>query len=354
MRDQKIGIIFGQEGRNPTQSMERWDTGETFIGFGAKATTGSNRVKEGNFFILDATWRDAFVRGGKQMKMHSPRFATITIPLQGGRYLYLLNAHCPDSSKSSAVRKAFQLLLEEALGNKGRDDMLLAMGDWNAPTGLSEGEDDLARGPHGIALQDAAGRLLKSAAAMHNVVDLVAWEAQVVSATFYNIGSKKGRQIDRAFVMREHQHVVERCVNAAMIVDSDHESARLKMVIKKMTPVAKTMRKNRTGKDVSGIHGPEAETSKMEAAVGAILRNYEESLDQGGKASVNSKHTCLMAAVCSSIEKLDRRTGRVSGWCDTNDWALAFAIQARNRASRRCAKTKSAENKDGSKRRARG
>ena len=157
MRHQKIGITFGQEGRNPTQLVERCDTGEIFIGFGAKATTGSNRVKEGNFFILDATWRDAFVRGGKQMRMYPPRLVTITIPLQGGRHLHLVNAHCPDSSKPSAVRRAFQLLLEEALGNKGHDDVLLAMGDWNASTGLSEGEDDLARGPHGIALQDAAG-----------------------------------------------------------------------------------------------------------------------------------------------------------------------------------------------------
>ena len=36
--------------------------------------------------------------------------------------------------------------------------------------------------------------------------------------------------------------------------------------------------------------------------------------------------------------------GRVSGWCDTNGWVLTFAIQARNRASRRHAKNKSAEN----------
>jgi hypothetical protein len=144
--------MFGQEGRNPTQLVERWDIGEIFIGFGAKATTGSNRAKEGNFFILDATWRDAFVRGGKQLKMCSPRLVTIMLPLQGGRHLHLINAHCPDSSKPSEVRKAFQLLLEEALGNKGHDDVLLAMGDWSASTGVSEGEDDLARGPHEIAL----------------------------------------------------------------------------------------------------------------------------------------------------------------------------------------------------------
>ena len=343
MRNQKIGIIFGQEGRNPTQSMERWDTGEIFIGFGAKVTTGTNRVKEGNFFILDATWREAFVRGGKQMKMYSPRLATITIPLQGGRQLYLLNAHCPDSSKSSAIRKAFQLLLEEALGNKGHDDILVAMGDWNASTGVSEGGDDLVCGPHGIALQDAAGRLLKSTAAMHNMVDLVTWEAQVMSATFYDIGSKKGRQIDRAFVMREHQHMVERCANAAMIVDSDHESVRLKMVIKKAAPAAKTARKNRGQKDVNGTFGPEADSAKKAEAVSSILSKFENNLVQNGSAA-SAQHTCLMAAVCETIEALDKKETRVSGWCDENEWVLTFAIRARNRASRRYAKDKSAVN----------
>ena len=79
---------------------------------------------------------------------------------------------------------------------------------------------------------------------MHNLVDLVTWETQVMSATFYDVGSGKGRQIDRAFVMREHQHVAERCVNGAMIVDSDHESVRLEVVInRKMNPVANGTKK---------------------------------------------------------------------------------------------------------------
>jgi len=243
------------------------------------------------------------------------------------------------------VKKAFQLLLEEAQGNKGHDDILIAMGDWNASTGTSEGDTDLVCGLYGIDLKDAAGRLLKTTAAMYNLVDLVTWEKQVMSATFYDIGSKNGRQIDRAFVTRDHHHMVEKCVNAAMIVDSDHESVRLKMVIRKMPPVAKTVRKNRSGKDVNGTFGPDVEVSKVGDAVEGILQKYEENLDLGGKASVNSKHTCLMAAVCETIEKLDRRMGRVSGWCDTNEWVLTFAIQARNRASRRYATNKSAENR---------
>ena len=124
--------------------------------------------------------------------------------MQEGRHLHLVNAHCPDSSKASSVKKAFQLLLEEALGNKGHDDILIAMGDWNASTGAgtNEGDADLVCWPYGIDLQDAAGRLLKTTAAMYNLVDLVTWEKQVMSATFYDIGSKKGRQIDRAFVTR--------------------------------------------------------------------------------------------------------------------------------------------------------
>ena len=146
-------------------------------------------------------------------------------------------------------------------------------------------------------------------------------------------------------------HVVERCVNAAMILDSDHEPVRVKMVIKKMTPVAKTMRKNRTGKDMSGTYGPEAETSKMEAAVGAILQTYEGSLDQGGKASVSTKHTCLMAAVCSSIEKLDSES-TVGVTPTTGSSPLPFRRGTVLHAGAR--RPKALKMRSGSKRRARG
>ena len=319
---------------------ERWDTGEVFIGFGGKLDKQSNKLKEGNFFVLNSEWKEAFIRGGKQTKMYSSRLVSIRIPVSGGRHLFLLNVHYPDSSKTVPVRRAFQLLLEKAFSDKGERDIMIAMGDWNASTGRREGEDDLVCGPYGLELVDSAGRLLKTTAAMFDLVDLVTWEEQRMSATFYDIGTQKGRQIDRAFVHREHQHMVSKCVNAAMLVDSDHESVRLKIVIQKATPAPKTVRKNRGTKDVSGAFGPDADESRKTTAVANILNKFEENFDEGGSAT-GTQHTCLMTAVCDTIEALDKKEARVSGWCDENEWVLTFAIQARNRASRRYAKDKS-------------
>jgi len=340
MQRQKIGIVFGQEGRRPSDNLERRDTGELFIGFGEKPQAGPNTLKDGNFFILDAEWKHAFVRGGKQMTKHSPRLVTIRIPIHGGKHLYLVNAHFPDSSKSKAVKQAYQLLFERAMNEKGHNDVVLVMGDFNASTGISEGEGDLVCGPHGISHQDAAGRLLKTTAGMLNLVDLVTWEVQKMSATYYDIGTKKGRQIDRAFVLQEHHHMVERCVNAAMLVDSDHESVRINMVMRKAKAAPKTKRKQRGGKDVNGTFGPNSNAEQLKTAVHNIVEGYEENL----MASTSNKHTCLMAAVCSTIESLEKRGPIVSGWCDENEWVLTFAIQSRNRASRAYSQTKSSGN----------
>jgi hypothetical protein len=131
MQQQKIGIVFGQEGRRPNENHGRWDTGEVFIGFGGKQNKQSNKLKEGNFFVLNSEWKEAFMRGGKQTKMCSSRLASIRIPISSGRHLHLLNVHHPDSSKTVPVRRAFQLLLEKAFGDRGERDIMIAMGDWH-------------------------------------------------------------------------------------------------------------------------------------------------------------------------------------------------------------------------------
>ena len=77
MTDQKIGIVFGQEGRRPKNVVERFDSGHLFIAFGGLGSRSeSNMKKDGNFFILDEKWKRAFVRGGKQKKRFCPRLVT--------------------------------------------------------------------------------------------------------------------------------------------------------------------------------------------------------------------------------------------------------------------------------------
>ena len=68
---------------------------------------------------------------------------TLRIPLQNNKALYLVNVHSPDSSKSAATKRAFQLRLEMALGEKRETDVMIVMGDFNASTGTSSGATDL-------------------------------------------------------------------------------------------------------------------------------------------------------------------------------------------------------------------
>ena len=343
MRAQKIGIVFGQEGRRPKNQIQRWDTGEAFIAFGGEEskTDGDNRKKDGNFFVLNEKWKDRFVRGGKQKKRYCPRLVTIRVPVHRNKNLYLVNVHFPDSGKSAQTRNAYQQRFEEALKERKRDDIMIVMGDFNSSTGISEGEEDMVCGEFGIAHQDEPGRQLKATAAMYSMIDLVTWQEQRMKATYYGIGTRVGRQLDRAFVRLEHKHMVKGCVNAAMIVDSDHESVRLHIVVGKTEQPARTMRMTRTSKAVAETFGMNAEPERQARATTGVLEAYEKKAGSNETAGMT-----LMTAVNEAIDGLERKGRTVSGWCDSREWELTVAILARNRASKAyaLAKTEATQN----------
>ena len=177
MRRQKIGIVFGQEGRRPKATIERWDTGELLIAFGdCKKNNANGMKKDGNFFVLDDKWKQAFIRGGKQKKRYSPRLVSIRLPLRQGKYLHLLNAHFPDQGQKRATITAFRELFQTAMGEMKQEDVNIVGGDFNSSMGVGQEQEDGVCGPHGITHQDEAGRYLTATAAMYNMVDLVTWE----------------------------------------------------------------------------------------------------------------------------------------------------------------------------------
>ena len=59
-----IDIVCGQEGRRPSTALTRWDTEELLITFEEEGSA-SRMKKDGNFFILSAKMKEAFLRGGK-------------------------------------------------------------------------------------------------------------------------------------------------------------------------------------------------------------------------------------------------------------------------------------------------
>jgi exonuclease III len=309
MSDQNIGIVFGQEGRRPVNSVERFDTGHLFIAFGGLGSrSASNMRKDGNFFTLNEKWKNAFARGGKERKRFCPRLVTLRIPLQNNKALYLVNVHSPDSSKSAATKRAFQLRLEMALREKRATDVMIVMGDFNASTGTSSGATDLVCGPHGNPHQDDPGRKLKATAAMLELVDLTTWEEQRMVNTHYDTSSRSGRQIDRAFVTLQDRHMVVRCVNAAMIVDSDHECVRLQMIIEKTEQQLKTKRKGRQQKEAGGTFGREADPRMRAEAVAKVRDQYEKAAEMS--STPHSKFNALMGTVTRTLDDVQDKEQR--------------------------------------------
>ena len=209
MQRQHIGITCGQECRHQITSRERWDSGELLITFGTKneRNTSNNMIKEGNVIFLNKYWAKAFLQGGKQKKKYNDRLVTIRLPLRNRQTLYVINCHYPDSGKSKAIRRVFQLKLEQAISDTKNNDIMVLIGDMNASTGIADGKDDTVCGPHGATYQNEAGRTLKATAAIHELVDLITWSKQKMTASYYDITTAKGKQIDRAFVKQQHQHM---------------------------------------------------------------------------------------------------------------------------------------------------
>ena len=177
MQRLRVGILCGQEGRRPTSAMTRWDTNELFIAFETENEFENvNMKKDGNFFILSAEWKDAFVKGGKQMKRFCPRLVAIRIPISATSSLYIINIHTPDDSKPKLVRDMFAQRLEMAIGEAKSGDILVMAGDTNACTGNNTAYHDGVCGPFGDPYINSAGRALRLIAAVHQLLDLTTWE----------------------------------------------------------------------------------------------------------------------------------------------------------------------------------
>jgi hypothetical protein len=310
MQLRNLGIVFGQEGRRRTKKMERWDTGEIFLPAAQDSSkVDVSRKKDGNFFFLNAHWGKAFIKGGKRVKVYNPRLMAIWLPLEHNKHwLYLVNVHFPDGGKPKAMQDDFWKEFETCVGRAEEGDILIIMGDFNASMGVSTGEYDLVCGEEGNPHQNECGRRLKSFAGMQDLVDLVSWEKQYLPATYYDIRTRAGRQLDRAIVRQEDWHAVVSCSNATMIVDSDHEAVVLTLLLDFDKPKQKSVRAKRMQKDVvSACEDKDAEgniefvtdvADKWKMATGAP--SFVETAE--------STHAALLQSAVSSMEALGNKT----------------------------------------------
>jgi exonuclease III len=158
MERQHVDLVCGQETwMNTDKSMQRWDTGELFLNCGGQ----TSKKHEGVCFFLSAKATKMFERGGRKMMKHCSRLATLRLKLKGGKGIYIINGHAPDSGQTVAKRQAFQQKLERALRAAGSNDVLVLMGDFNAAVGTADDKGDEVSGEHGMSHVNAAGKELK-------------------------------------------------------------------------------------------------------------------------------------------------------------------------------------------------
>jgi exonuclease III len=252
MKKLDIGILCGQEGRRPSQAITRWDTEELMITFESDNIMGNTSMKkDGNFFILSATWKDAFLKGGKQMMRYCPRLVTIRLPLGPSTNLYLINYHYPDSGKTLAIRQSFQERLDRAVSATRPGDVLVLAGDANACTGTSRNFDDGVCGSHGHLYLNEAGRRFRGFAAYNELVDLLTWERQKMTTSFHDYRTGHDKQLDRILVPRAQKFMVSSCQTIPMIVNSDHEAVLLRMSFSKPPSTKPTARQQMTRRDIA-------------------------------------------------------------------------------------------------------
>ena len=231
MKRQNIDITCGQETWLADAKSERWDTGEVLINFGKdfgtddRGETIAGGRSEGVCFLLNKKMAAVFEKGGKRAKKYCPRLATMRLPVSPHEQLYIVNAHYPDSGQPKARRAAFQRRLESALAACKQGETLVLAGDFNAAMGTAEG--DTVVGEHGLDHVNEAGRQLHLTASMYDLVDLVSQQEQLFYGTWVHCRSKKWHQLDRIFMRSMDLCKVHKCINAPMLVDSDHFSVRV-------------------------------------------------------------------------------------------------------------------------------
>ena len=350
MRALKIGIVCGQEGRRTTRSMERWDTGELYIACGKNDDRDVARKKDGNFFILNEEWKQAYVRGGKQIRRYNPRLVTLRLPLQNRRHVYIINAHVPDGDKKKNDERAkFFIDLSAALEATKDNDICILAGDMNACMGVKEGEGDKVCGEYGIQRQTAIGREMKTIAAMFQLRDLITWEKQTVEGTYWDIKTQTRRQLDHIMVGNEDAKAVHKCVNTPMIVQSDHDSVMVHLKFERSNKRAPTRRQQSKAADIEGSFGNKAKTEERQRVIAMVEEKYNLLLgkikNENGGEEQHVQYKCLMEAVQDVIDSLPRKKRRQAGWCEENDEYLRLKIIARNDASKRLRKNPTETNR---------
>jgi hypothetical protein len=184
------------------------------------------------------------------------------------------------------------------IGNVKKRDLLVWMGDFNASTGTSSGEDDTVCGPYGNPHVNDAGRELKSIASMLGLQEVGTFQADNNwEGTWVHPRSKLWYQLDKVFLRTTDVHLLNSCKTANMITDSDHYSVRLNLNLERSKKPCTTLRQKRNGLNFADTFGKNAPPKTTMSAMSLILENFNN-------LTGNDDHKKLMKSIEKSTSTL--------------------------------------------------
>ena len=337
MERERIDIVAGQETCQADEMDERWDTGHLFLNFG-RDKESTSRAHDGVCFLLNKKMANKFEQGGKQARKYNNRLATIRIPLGKGKFLYVVNVHFPDSSKSKMAKESFNRQYLTALEKAKSNDVMVIMGDFNASMGTNENEEDEVCGEYGPSHRNEAGDKLRVSSSLHQLQDLLTFNPQKYDGTWIHMRSKKWHLLDRVLMRKQDRHRVRKCMIAPMLIDSDHMSTRLHLRFEHEHKQSSTIREETSRRDFDSVFGDKADPILRQNNIDKVLHTFQSS-EKG------SHYDRLMSAVETVTSTLPLKKPKNVGWCEVNSTELMKAIEERNKACKTYASFKTEETK---------
>lgn len=190
--------------------------------------------------VLDRRMENAWVAAGRQWWPVSPRIIAVKLRFRKHSKLtrtrgdtlnvLVISAYAPTTSYTRAAIEQFYEDLDSVLSNKGKNDLVLIGGDFNARIGdgYNEGSTEV-RGPYGLGPPNTAGKRMLSFCGQEGLTDVGSRFRKRASqrGTWQNPKTKRWRTIDYILTDQKHRHWCTDCqVMRGAKADTDHAMIR--------------------------------------------------------------------------------------------------------------------------------
>lgn len=220
----------------------------SILATGLKPEDDCRRGSKGVGIILSPTATDAWKAAGSEIyDTYGGRVMAIRLlvrDLQGRDiFLFLTSAYSPVGAADEATWEQYLHNLDECIGNKKADDILILGCDTNSSMGCSNEHSSI--GLFGATHTNDSGRRFSSYLSIHNFVAATTFFRKRNYGTWVHPRSKMVHQIDHFITDRRTMCRISDAGVTTQLVDSDHLAIKCKLRVmsrlKKVTPIRRRL-----------------------------------------------------------------------------------------------------------------